>query len=133
MRRLAHRAATGRHAIADELLSTEHVEQLKLEVIRICARLGDATDNERLDAQNRPVVEIDIHAGGRPLQHVLPLRWRESSTALQIGGDNRRDVERRIRRLAVEAERHHGDRRLLADALGDANRQFGARRPDCEQ
>jgi hypothetical protein len=110
-------AATGGHAKADELPARKRIEQLKLQRVGIFTALNHFADNDGLDTQYRPVVEVDIGAIGRLLQHVALARRRESSAAAQVVLDDGCDIQRCCRRTALPAEGNHGYRRRLGDTL----------------
>ena len=88
MRDTAHRAAARRHAIANELVAAEDIEQLKLHVVSVFASLCNAPHDHRLDTEYRPVVEIHIDARGWLLQHVVLGYRREAPAARQVIADN---------------------------------------------
>ena len=65
-----HGSATRGHAIADELIPAEHVEQLELQRVGVDALLHNTADDDSLDTDETPVLEIDICAVGGLLQHL---------------------------------------------------------------
>src|SRR5690606_20174193 len=126
MRCATERAARRRHAVAHELVAAEDIEQLELHAERILARLRELTDDNGFDAENRPVVEIDIRAGGRLLQHVCLFDRREPSASLKIRSNHTGYVNRWVH-ISVPAERDDSNRRLVAGAAGNADLQLRQR------
>ena len=78
MRDTAHRSAARWHAVAHQLHMFEHVKQLELHAVGIVTGLCDTADDDGLNAENRPVVEIDLDPGRRQLQHVVSGNGRET-------------------------------------------------------
>src|SRR5690606_33536095 len=123
----AAQGATGRrHAVADQLLAAVDVEQLELHAERVLSRLRKLANDYRLDSQYRPVVEIDIHAGGRLLQHVPFFDWREPSASLKIRGNDTGYIDRRAHATGP-AERGDSNRRLVTGAARDLDFQLRKR------
>ncbi len=118
-----HRSATGRHAVADQLLAAEGVKQLKLQRVGVCAVLRQRADDDRFDTEYRPVVEIDVHARRRHLQHVAFFNGRKPAASIQVGADDLRYVQRQLPGLTLPAERHDRDRTPL-DALRNDDIEF---------
>ncbi len=105
-----HRAPARRHAVTDELTAPENIEKLELQRVGILAVLHELTDNDGFNTENRPIVEIDLHAGSRFLQHVVFRNGREPATAGQICTDDFGDIERHVGGIPLPPERNDRDR-----------------------
>src|SRR5690606_21258098 len=109
MRSAAQRAARRRHAIAHQLIAAENVEQLELHAEGVLPRLRELPDYDGFDSEYRPVIEIDIRAGGRLLQHVRLVDRCKPAASLKIRGNDTSYIDRRIH-IAVPAERDDSNR-----------------------
>ena len=107
-----------RQALPGEALAGEHVVQLELRGVAIAALRRQLADRDEVALEIAPVLEADLIAGGRPVDHVLAVQRREAAAALQVGGDDLGDVERR-RAGGLPAERHDRDRHRILLAARD--------------
>ena len=126
VRHRTQRAGRRREALPGEALAVEHVVQLELRRVAIAAVRRQLADDDEVALQIAPVLEADLIAGGRPVDHVLAIQRRETAAALQVGGDDLRDVEGR-RVGGLPAERHDGDRHGVLLAARDLDDELRVR------
>ena len=112
--------------VAEQLLPTQHIEDLKLDLELIAGRLHHPTDHQSLAALDLPVAEVDLRARRGPLQHVLAIHGRKPAGAGKISGHDGRSILRRRTRISP-AKGHHGNRHRLVHAGGDLDLQLGTR------
>ena len=99
--------AAAREAVAGHLTAAQYVEQLELHVVLPAGGRIDPADDQVVDIDHAPVLELHLLALGRERHQVAVWQRGKAPAAVKVGRDDSGDVFRRAKTQAPEKKHHY--------------------------